>query len=162
MKKYIIISLAVIAFIGIYLLNGKSLGITQAINGQPAVYNATAPTLEDQQGAALNVDVNGNLKVIDYSAGGSFSSATNASSTVGTTAVQILAASATRQYALFTNDSDTVIYLNLGASSTAAIGKGMRLNANGGSYEISSDNLYIGIISAISSADTKNLTVVYK
>lgn len=33
---------------------------TQAINGQPAVYNATTPTLVDDQGAALQVDLNGN------------------------------------------------------------------------------------------------------
>lgn len=33
---------------------------TQAINGQPAVYNATTPTLVDDQGAALQVDINGN------------------------------------------------------------------------------------------------------
>ena len=35
---------------------------TQAPNGQPAVYNASAPTLTDQQGAGLQVDVNGNIK----------------------------------------------------------------------------------------------------
>lgn len=35
----------------------------QAINGQPALYNATSPTLTDGDGAGLNVDINGNLKV---------------------------------------------------------------------------------------------------
>jgi len=32
--------------------------------GQPAVYNATAPTFTDMDGGALNVDVNGNLKTV--------------------------------------------------------------------------------------------------
>lgn len=35
----------------------------QTRHGQPAVYNASAPTLNDGDGAALNVDVNGNLLI---------------------------------------------------------------------------------------------------
>lgn len=62
----------------------------------------------------------------------------------------ILAANASRLYALFVNDSDTVVYLNLGGA--AVVNTGIRLNANGGSYEISrkQGNLYLGAINGIS------------
>ena len=46
-----------------------------------------------------------------------------------------LAANAMRVYALFVNDSNSPIYLSLGAA--AVTNQGIRLNANGGSYEIS-------------------------
>lgn len=36
----------------------------QTRHGQPAVYNASAPTLTDGDGSALAVDVNQNLKVV--------------------------------------------------------------------------------------------------
>jgi len=60
----------------------------------------------------------------------------------------VLVADATRRYALFINDSDTVIYLNLGGAS--AVNQGIRLNANGGSYEMSAQcgNLYTGAVNA--------------
>lgn len=157
------IILLFICGINIYsFFSSGGLGITQAIYGQPAVYNASSITLEDQQGAALNVDVNGNLKIVDKTAGGSFSSTISASSTIGTTAIDVLSASTTRQYAFFSNDGDANIYLFLGASTTAEVGKGIRLNSSGGSYEINGNNLYTGIVSAISSSSDQNLTVVYK
>jgi len=62
---------------------------------------------------------------------------------------QILAANANRKYLLVVNDSDTVIYIKIGAN--ASLNDGIRLNANGGSYEISSamGNLATGAINAI-------------
>ncbi len=46
-----------------------------------------------------------------------------------------LPANPTRVYALFINDSDTVIYLIIGEMNTGA-NNGIRLGANGGSYEM--------------------------
>lgn len=66
---------------------------------------------------------------------------------VGTN-VSVLTANPNRQYLLIINDSDTVIYLNLGGASTP--NQGVRLNANGGSYEMSAQtgNLYRGAVNA--------------
>jgi len=60
----------------------------------------------------------------------------------------IIAANASRKYLLIVNDSDTVIYLVLGGNAT--VPAGIRLNANGGSYEMSPQfgNLWNGSINA--------------
>lgn len=79
----------------------------------------------------------------------------NGSATVGVASVSVLGANGKRVGATFVNDSDTVIYLTKG--HTAVLNTGIRLNANGGSYEITMLNLWKGEISAISSAATKNL-----
>jgi hypothetical protein len=72
------------------------------------------------------------------------------SATVDTISSVVLAANPGRRYATLINDSDEVIYLAL--YDTAEMNKGIRLNAEGGSYEISFVNAYTGPISAISSA----------
>lgn len=46
----------------------------------------------------------------------------------------VVAANANRKYALLQNDSDTVMYIKIGA--TAALSQGIRLAANGGYYEM--------------------------
>ena len=68
---------------------------------------------------------------------------------VTTSSSVALAANANRLYALLVNDSDTEIYIKLGA--TAVANQGIRLNAFGGSYEMSAmlGNLYTGAINAI-------------
>jgi hypothetical protein len=68
---------------------------------------------------------------------------------VTTTSGQVLASNAARKYAIFINNSDTVIYIKLGAA--ANVNQGIRLNAYGGSYEMSAmlGNLYTGAINAI-------------
>ena len=76
---------------------------------------------------------------------------------VGAASTAVLAANSDRQFAVFVNDSDEVIYLNL--SATAVMNEGIRLNANGGSYEINLLNLYTGAVTGICSSGTKNLTV---
>jgi len=60
----------------------------------------------------------------------------------------IIAANTSRKYLLIVNDSDTVIYLVLGGVAT--VPAGIRLNANGGSYEMSlqQGNVYTGAINA--------------
>lgn len=71
-----------------------------------------------------------------------------------------LAANDNRKYALFINDSDTAIYLMVGAN--AAENKGIRLNSNGGSFEMSQGkNLDTRVVNAIH-GDTgeKNLLVI--
>jgi len=67
--------------------------------------------------------------------------------TTATTAV--LAANTSRKYALIVNDSDTVMYLAVGAS--AVLNQGIRLNPGGGSYEMSEKlgNLATGAINGI-------------
>ena len=67
--------------------------------------------------------------------------------TVATGAV--LAANVNRLYALLVNDSDTTIYIGLGTA--AVVNQGIRINANGGSYEMSAlhGNLYTGVINGI-------------
>jgi len=76
---------------------------------------------------------------------------------VGVASTSILAANTARIFAQFVNDSDTVIYLWLGA--VAVINEGIRLNANGGSFEINLTNLYTGAVHAIAGGAAKNLTV---
>ena len=56
--------------------------------------------------------------------------------TVGNGSTTVLAANALRQYALFVNDSDEAMYLSFDGTA-AALNDGVRLNANGGSYEMS-------------------------
>lgn len=71
--------------------------------------------------------------------------AVNATTTTGAA----LAANAARVYAFIQNDSDTVIYLKVGAA--AVLNQGIRLAASGGSYEMSSQlgNLDLRAINAI-------------
>lgn len=59
---------------------------------------------------------------------------THATATITTTSSEALAVSSNRKYALLINDSDTPIYLNVGA--TAVANQGIRLNANGGAFEL--------------------------
>ena len=90
------------------------------------------------------------------------SSATTTKVSVGSSDTQVLVANSTRKFAVFVNDSDTVIYLDL--SATAVINEGIRLDpvsatAPSGRYEINLMNLYTGEVSAICATGTKNLTV---
>lgn len=74
---------------------------------------------------------------------------THTVASVATSSGVALAANGDRKYALFINDSDTTIYLYLG--DTAVANQGIRLNANGGSFEMSAmnGNLYVGAVNAI-------------
>ena len=79
---------------------------------------------------------------------------------VGTTSTEVLGAytlPAFRRYVILCNDSDTVIYLSIDLA--AVVGEGIRLNANGGSYEMSELNMSMLKIYAIhGGTGTKNLT----
>ena len=54
------------------------------------------------------------------------------------------------------NDSNQPIYLARG--NDAVMNEGIRLNANGGSYHIGPDNLFLGAINAIATGGDKILT----
>ncbi len=79
---------------------------------------------------------------------------------VGTGSTLVLAANTAAVYRLLMNDSDTVVYMMLGAA--AVVGHGIRLNANGGSYEMAGllGNMYTGAIYAIPATGTKNILAV--
>lgn len=83
--------------------------------------------------------------------------ATNTSVSVGATTTEVLTENTSRRTAIFVNDSNETIYLS--RSDTAVMNKGIRLNANGGYYEITKTNMYHGAVSAICASGSKNLTV---
>ena len=116
-----------------------------------------APATAALQGGGLPaaLGAGGGLKV----EGIAYTTPTHTAVTVGVATGVALAANASRLYALLVNDSDTAIYIKLGAA--AVLNAGIRINANGGSYEMSKDlgNLYTGAINAIASAASKNLIV---
>lgn len=113
----------------------------------------SAPSVVGMQNVLIR-DVNGN--VAGQSAG--ITTMTEAAVTVGVASGTALAANSSRVYALFINDSDTTIYLS--TSAAAAVNTGIRLNANGGSYEMTGLNLYKGIVRAIASGANKTLLVL--
>lgn len=84
--------------------------------------------------------------------------------TATTTAVQVLPADVSREYALFTNDSDTAIYLNFSSASSTVANYVVRLNATGGTYEMSANlgNLYSGQVWASSTAAAKVMKTLVK
>ncbi len=76
---------------------------------------------------------------------------------VGTASTPVVGSTPGRVELVLTNDSDTTVYLRLAATG-AALGQGIRLNANGGSF---STDKYLGPVSAIhGGTGTKNLCVV--
>jgi hypothetical protein len=78
--------------------------------------------------------------------------------TPGTTPV--VAANPARKYLICGNDSDAAIYLNFAASQP--VSTGLRVNANGGSYEMRAEaqNVYTGAIYAVATATGKTLLCV--
>jgi hypothetical protein len=76
---------------------------------------------------------------------------------VGIATTEILPANVNRKYAIIINDSDTIIYL--GTGEAAVLNQGIRINPNGGSYEMSTanGNLTLGAINGISSVAGKNV-----
>lgn len=83
-------------------------------------------------------------------------SVTTANGTVTNATGVVLAANPNRLDLEIVNDSDVVVYLARG--NPAVIGSGIRLNPNGGSYTMDSQNLYLGAFNAICATDA-NLTI---
>ena len=75
---------------------------------------------------------------------------------VGLASTEVLVANAERGDADFVNNGDNVIFLARG--NAAVWGRGQRLNPNGGSYHIGTNNLFTGIVYAISDNET-NLSI---
>lgn len=75
---------------------------------------------------------------------------TNSSSTVSTGSTLIVATNTARAYVAIVNDSANTVYLGIGTN--AVLGKGIRLNANGGSFEMTPDGIFTGPIYGISSS----------
>ena len=99
----------------------------------------------------LKVDSSGR----QISGDGAYTTPTHTQPTVGATTTAVLAANANRLYALIVNDSDEVIYIYLGGN--AVMNRGIRINASGGSYEMSKNlgNLYTGVINGICTSGGK-------
>ena len=79
---------------------------------------------------------------------------------VGIASTAVLAPNASRKYVIFINDSDAVIYLSFGGA--AQLYAGVRVNADGGNYEMGLDfgNNFTGAVYAIhGDAGTKRLLV---
>ena len=72
----------------------------------------------------------------------------------------MLAANGARRWALFINDSAVVVYLKVGANAVA--NQGIRLNAAGGSFEISEalGNLETGAVNGIAASGSDNTVLV--
>jgi len=75
---------------------------------------------------------------------------------VGPGSAIALAANPNRADADITNDGDNVVYLARGHA--AIMGRGQRLNPNGGTYHVGTNNLFLGDIYGIAEDET-NLAV---
>lgn len=101
----------------------------------------------DQLGRLLIKVGNSDIEPVPTKLTGSIT-LTHTTASVTTTSGQVLASNINRKYALLINDSDTTIYLKIGANAVA--NQGIRLNANGGYYEmLLGQNLATGAINAI-------------
>jgi len=114
-------------------------------------------TLTEENLTSILAQLNISLSALRDALLGKATSFTTSSVTVGNSSTTVLAANANRKGAVFVNDSDETIYLARG--STAVMNQGIRLNANGGSFEINATNLYTGVVSAICASGGKNLCV---
>jgi hypothetical protein len=127
--------------------------------GAAGSISAKLRRLTTDLGALLTAITGGITVTSEPSGSGKYTTAAHTAPTAGVATGAILAANANRLYALVVNDSDTVVYLALGAA--AALNTGIRLNANGGSYEMSAKlgNLYTGVINGISGVAGKVVLV---
>lgn len=66
---------------------------------------------------------------------------------VTTSSQLVLPANEHRKFAIFVNDSSSTIYLKMGGA--ASLHSGIRISANGFSYEIDNTNLWVGDVYAI-------------
>jgi len=101
----------------------------------------------------------GDGDIPQYNITGLYITPTHTQPSIAATTTVALVANANRLYALLVNDSVETIYIKLGAA--AVLNQGIRLNANGGSYEMSKKqgNLYVGAINGISTSGTMALLV---
>ena len=84
-----------------------------------------------------------------------FATVNNDAVTVGSSSTKVLDVNNARAFAVFVNNDDEVVFLSLGAA--AELNKGIRLNANGGAWEMNSENLYKGAVYVICTSGSKKL-----
>lgn len=86
-----------------------------------------------------------------------YRNATNGGASVTTSTTLVLAANESRKRAIIVNSGAGAVWLSFGAA--AVVGQGVYLGAVGGSYEISPDELYVGVINGISASGTNIIGV---
>jgi hypothetical protein len=77
--------------------------------------------------------------------------------TVANATTAVAAANADRKWLLVVNDSDETIYVKIGAA--AVMNQGIRINAAGGSLELTGGSLNTGAVNGICSSGGKKLLV---
>lgn len=84
---------------------------------------------------------------------------THTTAPMTTASATVVAAKNKRDYLLIINDGTVVCYLKLGV--TAVVNEGIRLSANGGSYEMSREvgNLFQGAINGLTASGTATLLI---
>ena len=85
--------------------------------------------------------------------------ATSSQMSIGTSSTQLIATSTDRIYLRITNTDANYVCLSFDADKPAVDCEGIYLGASGGSYEITSDNLYKGAIQAIGNTAASSLTI---
>lgn len=90
---------------------------------------------------------------------GNYLKASHTPVTVGTGSTVVVSANAARQYLLLVNDGTEAIYVSLGGA--AALNAGIRINGNGGSYEmaVGYGNIYLGAVTGICTTGGMKLLV---
>ena len=74
---------------------------------------------------------------------------------IGNKANTFLSENKNRAYTAIINNSNQSITIVLGNHNNAIVGNGIVLNASGGAFEITLNNLYYGAITAVASLDCK-------
>lgn len=84
---------------------------------------------------------------------------THTTASMTTSSGAVIATSLSRRYLLVVNDGSVDVYIKLGA--TAVANQGIRINANGGSFEMSPahGNLFYGEINGITATGTATVLV---
>jgi Ni,Fe-hydrogenase maturation factor len=119
--------------------------------------DADTPMAADGDYAPIQTDADGKVKVAGEVSTAPLTWAAPTFATVGVASGAALAANANRKGAVFVNDSANLIYLGIGAA--ASVGRGIRLNRQGGSYEMNATNLSTQVVNAIATGAGSNLCV---
>jgi len=143
MTRKFLTTLFVLAFAGSAFGGALSLSIA------PDTTDNTTLLSQHQALSLWNIEHNGTRNVI--------SSSTPSHADITTTSGTALAANTSRGDAVLTNYGAVGCFLARGA--TAVVGQGIYLAPNGGYYNIDANNLYRGVISAITASGTTTLSI---
>lgn len=138
--------------------------IQTAVQGMQAVDGAVGVAADVdgvRQGQLRYIGEQAALIVAAVAAGGvgDYATPTHTWPVIANATTVALAANANRLYACLVNDGTEPIYIKLGVA--AVMNQGIRLNAAGGSYEMSREigNLYVGAINGICASGGMTLVV---